>query len=312
MPQTRKKSKTNVDKIVRKLYTERKESIYSLHKVLNRIDVEKDAVKCIKKISEGLAFFRQIADMLFGKIGGYDATYSQIEDKIEKITETSVGYPRMYNTDNKYESNLLPDFISHSIQDSGLSPIFFNKDIIFVINPGSFLDPCKRTWDEYTELYGFDKVLTKENTFNIVQLPVNNLHCKQLKDNKYEFVIDFGFKTIYTLFDSGLLPVNTDAIEYFSIRGNSAKNEWFNKNKIDEHDKGRLLILCKELGDTLQALYAKFFIMEQLYSNRNKLCLFTCDKLLARRCQLLGVPVILNGPDTKFAKIIMLYIVVPR
>ncbi len=302
MPNTRKKRVPNIDKRVCKMYAERKESISNLHKILSRIDVEKDAIKATPRISEGLPFFRNIANRLFGNMGKYDSSYGDMESRIECITETHLPLdsPRIYNIDNidnNYYNNLLPANITHCIQDSGLSPIYFNNKITFIINPGSFLDPCKRTWDEFSELYGFDKILTKDNIFNNLQIPVTEMQCKTNVPNIFTFILDFGFKIIQVDFNNALQPINDDADTFFNIKGNKNKNDWFNLNKIDDEESAVLLILCKELGDTLQALYGKYYIMEQTYADRNKLCLFTCDKLLARRCQLLGVPVILNGPD---------------
>lgn len=102
-----------------------------------------------------------------------------------------------------------------------------------------------------------------------------------------------SFGQITTIFNSEYEPVSGQT-DYFL--GNSVKNNWFSRidqvrlapaQQVDEAYK---YILCKELGDTLQAYYGKLYLNKA--TNKNQLCLFTNDNVLTLRCRLFEVPVV--------------------
>ena len=99
-------------------------------------------------------------------------------------------------------------------------------------------------------------------------------------------------------FDNKMKAIVGDTL-YF--QGNSFKNTLIN-NKITNKDTTNLLILCKELGDTLQAYYGRKFIEDGLATQKN-ICLFTNDRMLMYRCQLLHVPVVFSTKRDKTTKV---------
>ena len=264
--------------------------ISNIHSFLSRIDVTKDAKE--KPSITTYSLFIKCADTLFGTINGYDKSKEAIVDYVNKNTlNKPIGFKiiDIIHNDNVYPYIILQN-IEYAIQDSGLSPNTLIKDIKCIITPGSILDPCIRNKADVL-YYGFDKKLT-EDIFKLIGFN----HIKSLYVTKNKQIntihIDFSYnKNIKVLFDNSANIISGD-YNYFS--GNTEKNTWFSiQTSNKETIEGCTYILCKELGDTLQALYAKLFINEYKYNNN--VCLFTCDLLLTLRCRLLHVPVIVKN-----------------
>jgi hypothetical protein len=76
------------------------------------------------------------------------------------------------------------------------------------------------------------------------------------------------------------------------FRGNRVKNAYFNSNNIALPEAFKYII-CKELGDTLQAYYGKLCSM-LIDDGQRKICLFTNDSILTLRCKLLNLQVVYN------------------
>lgn len=118
------------------------------------------------------------------------------------------------------------------------------------------------------------------------------------------FIFNIKLKTnssINVIFNSKFIPISGDII-YF--KGNYTKNEWFNNITLMKNkDNNKLVIeaikyiLCKEIGDVLQAYYGKIYLDTLEDNNRDKCCLFTCDLILKLKCILLKVPVVSRNYD---------------
>jgi hypothetical protein len=116
--------------------------------------------------------------------------------------------------------------------------------------------------------------------------------------------ININESKINASFNDKFKPINENGIFYFSS-GNTNKNNWFNTVKQESIylnstiTTAKNLIVCKEIGDTLQAYYGKLFMNSLIVEKRKEVCLFTCDKKLVMRCQLLELPVIYTSSFTR-------------
>ena len=95
--------------------------------------------------------------------------------------------------------------------------------------------------------------------------------------------------SISVLFGSDFRPVRGNT-QYFM--GNRVKNTYIDSSTVSEIEAMNYII-CKELGDTLQALYGKV-CQSTIVGGEDKLCLFTNDSILALRCKLLQLQVVYN------------------
>lgn len=266
----------------------------SLHIMLNRIDVEKDAIRSDVPIhKDKLKTFDLYADELFGSLpeDSYDKSLYYITSLIKNFQSHESNCVKI----NNYKQNkdkfvyTLPSNIAYGIQDAGKSPTKFNPYITVITTPGSYIDPCSRSKESLK--FGFDFSLIR-NDFNNIGFPLiyklvpsldklNNCNIQIQESNNIPF--------ISTTFNAGFEAVCGDTI-YF--KGNSYKNNTFNTTIVNRID-GYKLILCKELGDTLQAYYGtKFISIAKI--DKNSICLFTNDALLTLRCQILLLPVLYN------------------
>lgn len=139
-----------------------------------------------------------------------------------------------------------------------------------------------------------------QDVFDQVNIPIRSLVSGlNEKTGTASFQIDFGFTKLTPIFNSSLSGTNYDALLFFN-KGNTYKNNWFNDpyaslyKDCSKDQTALLFIATKELGDLLQAYYAKEYLAKMHYKDRKTVSLFTNDKLLTRRCQLYGVPVVLT------------------
>ncbi len=265
---------------------------YFLHKILNRIDAEKDAFYLKKRIQthSGSKYFRAIANELFGDLNSYDKTVEQVANDISNLTYV---YSTRINSLKDIDTKLYPTQVTHAVHDSGLSPFLLNPELFHILTPGSYLDSGNRNWDRnVVERYGFQIPINK-HVFDSLSIPLKSLSSAQNeKSGSVTMTLEFDSGVIQPMFDKALNPQNDIARTLF--RGNKEKNEWFDIYRDKPH--AEILIVCKLLGDLLQAYYTKLYILHLIPEKRQSVLFFTCDKILVLRCKLFHVPVLYNTP----------------
>lgn len=258
-----------------------------LHRMLNRIDVEKDAVKCKESIYEGYDNFTKCADALFGEMpkSSYEKSLDNVTNAINRYSIYK-NEPVEIGPIHALTSGVIPSYIKYIIQDAGIAPKQYLPYLQYVVTPGSYLDPASRPqgdimsefgttldYDEFISL-GFSAVQSLKSVLHpdkscIIQLNLQDPHAIQTV-----FHPNFSVKS---------------GSPYFA--GNTTKNQWFNDSRTYSQKEGARYIICKELGDILQAYYGMKFI-ERINIDPKKVCLFTNDTNLFLRCQLLNLQTI--------------------
>jgi hypothetical protein len=266
----------------------------SLHVMLNRIDVEKDAIRSDVPIhKDKLKTFHLYADELFESLP--DISYDKSLYYIATLIKNFQSYESNCVKINNYKQNkdkfiyTLPSNIAYGIQDAGKSPKKFNANITIITTPGSYIDPCLRSNESLN--FGFDFILNR-NDFKNIGIPlIYKLipSLDTLKNCNIQIQENNNVKFIDASFNAGFEGISGDKA-YF--KGNAYKNDLFNTTIVNRNE-GYKLILCKELGDTLQAYYGTKFI-STADVDKNSICLFTNDALLSLRCQILLLPVLYN------------------
>ncbi len=225
-----------------------------LHRMLNRIDVEKDAVQPATSIREGYSVFSDCADELFGKM---EYSYAQSDARvIRAIYNYSTYVPAPLIITNMlpmHSSIVIPAYIELVIQDAGFSPKQHLPYLKNVVTPGSYLDPASRSpgdiWSEFGTLDHDEFVSLGFHT-------IESLKSELYPDHSCEITLQFKDDApIVARFQSDF-KVHSGHTHYFS--GNTYKNSWFNSSANKK--EGKRYILCKELRDTLQAYYALKFL----------------------------------------------------
>lgn len=284
-----------------------KDRLIELNKEINRLDIEKDAFKPKINIDTegGNNLFIYCADQMFGNLDKYSRQLSKIENIFKKYNKGKVANYNSY--DNKYD-NFLPSIITHSIYDTGVNPRNINNKIKIINTPGSYIDTATKI--KHDEECCFSDILT---TNDFKMLGIDNIN--ELRNTDKINILD---TSIVFTFDKVINPkfnklINNIAIRPQYFKGNSIKNEWFNNNvlKFSNHGKehyktevikeGKIYILCKLLGDLLQAYYCKLYLDKLPKEKRNSCCIFTLDNILRLRSILLNIPVLYNvgkGMDT--------------
>lgn len=291
-------------------------TIQQLHRIINRCDVVKDAsvsppTTSVANKGPG-SVFGTAADALFGiKLGGrpFDGSKT-ILDSIKKTVldgkfqggalggdpESIVSIKMSKALKNQLKRDLrtgdseagnlveksLPETYQYAFHDSGDTPGLIQTGIQQILTPGSYIDPAGRVKEgirapsagstDLTE-YGFDGL---------------KLSWKWLPGDKCQIGIKMG-DIEHTETRTREHGHEGPPPDYFG--GNNEKNAWFNKATIAEILDAKKYILCKELGDTTQATFAKY-LYDQVgtgYMATNS-CLFTLDTVLALRCKLLEIP----------------------
>ena len=272
-------------------------STIGIHSLLNYIDSIKDALQVPtedKITKDGMIGFLYCMNYLFGTNNlSYKASYDKIHTNTQlynKMNPIGFRIKRLINDIDK-NTYLIPYDIKYAIQDSGISPKKYNNTITNIITPGSYIDPCKRSNkgiidnlntiinESEFKLIGFSNVVKLSTTY-------------QANNSCLISILLKNSTNISTLINNKFKPIGGD-IDYF--KGNSTKNKWFNNNIVSSTNItiGISYILCKELGDTMQSYYLKRLHEQEIY--KNKVSLFTGDKLLTLRCRLFRVPVILSS-----------------
>lgn len=133
----------------------------NLHKVLSRIDVEKDALYADTPIrKESMIFFHQCANKLFGELPIVEYKRGSITEHIlkESLAKSTSDFLQTLKKYNAYRpkqvilemekytdlfskfASIAPE-IDEAIHDAGRSPYKYKPTINVILNPGSYLDP---------------------------------------------------------------------------------------------------------------------------------------------------------------------------
>lgn len=290
-----------------------------LHRRLNRIDVEKDALYADVNIrgKTNLDFFRSMADDLFGEIPIYKnsknkekSKYDNEKDKLENeikyyISNMDAIFLNNSETENEiedYSSNTYT-FLKEEFYDAGPKPYSFIRNIKNLITPATYIDTATKIKTDNIIPVCFNIPL---NHYNFDELAIPQINKLDFKFNRihtlFNINLDISFnKDIKVTFNRNYKPETGD-IEYF--KGNPTKNKWFttvNKSIINErlNNEAKTYILCKLIGDALQVYYAKLYIDSLKLIERNKACMFTNDVMVCLRSLLFNIPVIYSGPIEK-------------
>ncbi len=281
-----------------------KDKLIELNKLINRLDVQKDVIKPSINVNteRGKILFTYCANELFGNHKTYNGQLKYITETLENYNKGKIGNYNSY--DNKY-INFLPFNITRGIYDTGINPININNSIKIINTPASYIDTAIKI--KHNEECCFSDILTS-SIFKI--LGIDNITQLRNVDNgnTMNTSIVFNFDktnniTINPIFNK---LINNILVRPQYFKGNSIKNEWFNKNvlktsihgkeqyKTDIINEGKIYLLCKLLGDLLQAYYCKLYLDKLPKEKRNSCCIFTLDNILRLRSILLNIPVLYN------------------
>ena len=260
-----------------------------------------------------------IENLLLPEVRKY--SYSNLPSIPETSQSSSLDDPTKISKENR---NILPKNIKYFFIDAAMNPEDYkNKDLTeieIVETFASFMDPATRSLPTTTLLdldksiahidlkhYGFQetcyvKLLAESTEQNMyIEIRLNNLllQCKidrngSIKRDKFKF-INIDSKT----------PIcDFDIVKDIFFQGNPKKNKYINENIDSSNDKEKnisiMLLLLKELGDTMQAIILEK-ILQEASKGGNDLgyylgnsCLLTNDTVLATRCSMLSVPFLLK------------------
>jgi hypothetical protein len=289
-----------------------------INQVLNRFDIEKDArVKPSAWNSQDDYFF-------FNEIFYHpkDAAFSGIDyntfDLLKKtILQTSDfgGVPMrlcLLERPDPEHKKLPAKFI---YRDSGFKPSDYSEKYISVYTPGSYIDPGTRKKpakvqnlrifptpgrtvtlkSDYLDQYGFGNVIEE------IQCATDEAkNCGLIIKTKRAVTVhgepflnaEIINKTINSRFEVNPAP------NYFT--SNPEKNAILNNRLTSMPEKTKYL-LGKELGDTLQVLYASVHLRDAMLFNSSLTeldgCVFTVDQTVLVRSKLSGLPVAMQQMD---------------
>ena len=288
-----------------------------LSTLIEEIVLDGGGINYSKDNFEFLQTKKFITNLILPEVKKY--SYSDLPSICETSQSTNFGDPTKISRENR---NILPKNIKYFFIDAAMNPKDYkNKDLTedqVVETFASYMDPASRSKPTKTlcnELsfekidlnkYGFKngcyvKLLegSTKNGIMYIEICLNKLllQCKidrygEIKDEKFVFTADAKAIASY------------DIVKNIFFKGNPEKNKYINEN-IDSTDNNIknisiMLLLLKELGDTMQAI-----ILEQILERaktadselRNYLgnsCLLTNDTVLATRCSMLSVPFLLK------------------
>ena len=221
---------------------------------------------------------------------------------LQVVTQKKLNDPRP-TYDNNDIVNKLPLGVDNAFHDSGYSPTQIKHDINQILSPGSYIDPASRAKS------GVQNVTVEDG--DIPELDFIRFGFGgAIKSFKGEARSHGAMKDMMKItinFSDGSDIVTTRThkhkhagsdIDYFG--GNFKKNTWISDNSNSKSDDklnmAKKYILCKELGDTLQVLYAHKIIGNNL---RIKYCIFTGDNTVLVRSRELGIPVCIQKNTNK-------------
>jgi hypothetical protein len=289
-----------------------------INQVLNRFDIEKDA-----KIKPS-AWNSREDDFFFDEIfyNPKDATFSGINySTFDLLKKTILETPEFGGVPMRLCLLERPDPQHKKLQakyiyrDSGFKPSDFSEKYISVYTPGSYIDPGTRKKpgkvanlrifptpgrnislkSDYLDQYGFGNVIEEIHcTTDEAKNCGLAIKTKEAKTNNGEPFLKAEVinKTINSRFEVSPPP------NYFT--SNAEKNAILKNPHTPMIEKTKYL-LGKELGDTLQVLYASVHLRDAMLFDRTltelDACIFTVDDTVLVRSKLCGLPVAMQEMD---------------
>jgi len=282
-----------------------------LHRKINILDTFKDAGPKLTKTKVVTIVEELVNDMYESKqlvplqnnLQNNKIELDKIQDKIFK----DKAYGNTLNINildiNKKIYQFLPDTYKYAIMDT-VNPSPFLDNFDEIETPGAFMDPGNRhpgkpiqkSYEIDLNVYGFPNVVVTSQPYN--------KNTKTYAMNISFFGSDYSFNinrngNISDFKKDGDEYIDDDEYVFDLCAGNSQKDIMI--SSILEKDKENteipaLSFLFKELGDTLQVIFAhEMFKKEsETYSVSNTVA-FTHDNVYAVRCRLLGVPCVRNA-----------------
>ena len=194
------------------------------------------------------------------------------------------------------EPDKLPAIVIYASHDSGFTPSDLKKTLNLLLTPGSYIDPAGRQKDGLF-FPNIDTETTIEfDVFNVIGFPEMKFTAKINPDYTCDITITGKYLTgepfeIREKRDSKHQHGGAGT-DYFC--GNTEKNQMF-INGISPNE-GAKYQLCKELGDTMQVIYAKLFqeYIGQLGIDKTSVCVFTTDDVVAARTRMNGLPYVVQ------------------
>ena len=286
--------------------------------LIKEIVSDGDVINYNKDNFEFLQTKKFITNLILPEVKKY--SYSDLPYISETSQSTNFGDPTKISRENR---NILPKNIKYFFIDAAMNhKDYKNKDLTedqVVETFASYMDPASRSNPTITlcnELsfekidlnkYGFKngcyiKLLegSTKNGIMYIEICLNKL-LLQCKIDRYGRIKDEKF--VFTR-DDGMAIASYDIVKKIFFKGNPEKNKYINEN-IDSTDNNKkyisiILLLLKELGDTMQAIILEQ-ILERAKTADSELgnylgnsCLLTNDTVLATRCSMLSVPFLLK------------------
>jgi len=223
---------------------------------------------------------------------------------------------KIYNErdENTLTISKLPEIVKYAFHDSGFSPTGLNPEIIQILTPGSYIDPAKRAKeDEGSVVVKGTGIKVERDVFEMLGFLDAVQEVEGKKDGgAMEIKITLADGEIFTTKRTKQHKHSgTTTRDYFL--GNKEKKGWFDENSEKYYDEdikkeAKKFILFKELGDTLQVIYARIIMDEPSL----EYCMFTIDDVVAVRCRELGVPVcVQRNQNNEYANIGITYYYTP-
>jgi hypothetical protein len=289
-----------------------------INQVLNRFDIEKDA-----RVKPS-AWNSSEEDFFFDEIfyNPSDAEFSRIDfDTFKLLKKTILGTPAFGGAPMRLSLLERPDPQHKKLQakfiyrDSGFKPSDYAEKYISVYTPGSYIDPGSRKKpgnvpnlrifpspgrsvtlkSDYLDQYGFGNVLdeiqcTTDETKNC-SLVIKTKRALTYYGEPF-LNAEIINKTINSRFEVNPAP------NYFT--SNPEKNAILNNGLTSMPEKTKYL-LGKELGDTLQVLYASVHLRDAILFEPSltelDACVFTVDETVLVRSKLCRLPVAIQQMD---------------
>jgi hypothetical protein len=202
---------------------------------------------------------------------------------LQVITQKKLNDPRPIYEKNDIV-NKLPVEVEYAFHDSGYSPTQIKYEIKQILSPGSYIDPASRA------KLGDGDVSLERGVTEITKADFEELGFEKAIHSFKGEVSGSNMKITITFPDRSQFHTERtkeqghagEGTDYFG--GNVIKNKWFNNNPDGSPDIAKKYVLCKELGDTLQVMYANKIIKHQRKPSV-QYCMFTSDNVVLARCR---------------------------
>ena len=289
-----------------------------INEVLNRYDIEKDAKTGVKAWGiPGVNFFYE-SIFYDDKIEPYSRLSKSTFLNLKKTIIDDVrfgGSPMRFSLLTKPSTEHKKLSVEFIYQESGFTVknVETEEGLAYkiVFTPGSYIDPgtrkapSKLARDEYIAFPPLNTSIVLSEAY-LAQYGFGN-NLQQIKSEiRDDFSCEFTITTksvnvnrasilraedITTRFNNSLKKISSGTDYFLS---NPEKNRKLNDPALDDHTK-TIYILTKELGDTLQVLYAA--IHTQSIANPLNSVLFTVDETVLARSRLSGLSVAMQERD---------------